>query len=857
MELQRERIAAAIARAATRPVTLLVAPAGSGKSTALRHFVGTLDGQTLWFDVRALHTSLTRFVRGFAATLEPLLPKVAQSLAIAHERAMQSARPADVLAAWLAEHLRDVRRTIVIDNYHHCEFDPTIASFLAGVVGHTRSNVRWLIATRSAAELPLATWLACSDAHVPIDEKTLKLAAAEARALTANIAPDLDPVLAEHLLDITRGSIGQVVFALQTAAGNAGIAKRIIDAGGCAYENSVDEALAALAPADRSFIQESVGLPDLEPGLLAAAGFADASTRLAALETKLPHVFERRGGTLVYKTLFADLLYARRAARGVDAVHKAYAQAGAALAGCGRFVEALAYYVHAREFGAIAQLIEARGMAFVEAGYGDAIVEAIDALDPIARAASPVVLAIKATFESRLGRFDTAESWFELALERTADAGVRGQIMYQYSTHLLRFQRPEAVASLEALAADMAANPDLHCYAQSALGPAYVFECRYEDASAAADAALALASASESQHLRARVLHQAAYVALYRNDGASAKALATQSLCIAQEHGYFDIAAGALSVLYNVAADIEDDPAESLRLLDAVAECAAKSGSLTSHILALAAKLEIEVERGDEDAIEELDAKLQTVDARFCGRAIYEALLPCQALRAAWAGDYAGAYHMLAASAEAQWSADRKALRWAEIAVFAAAAAMRVEATMAVRSALELLEPLEPGLRVTRARLLVALAMVLLGRSEAALELFEHFEAEPQMFSPRLSALRQTIVALCDRYRGVRNHRLLLGLLRALGEQHFGGLGRLIVTCPLAENATLRLGRLSRSERRILTEVGAGDSLVTSSRVDAIVAKLGCVDRHAVASALPRLPLNLERTSMAPMLLEA
>ena len=127
MDLPRARIQAAIIRASRLPVTLLAAPAGSGKTIALQHYLQDAPGEVTRFDVRASHTTLTRFVRGLAAALEAQLPKVTQSLPIAHERAMQSARPADVLAAWLAEHLRDAPRTIAIDSYHYCETDATIA----------------------------------------------------------------------------------------------------------------------------------------------------------------------------------------------------------------------------------------------------------------------------------------------------------------------------------------------------------------------------------------------------------------------------------------------------------------------------------------------------------------------------------------------------------------------------------------------------------------------------------------------------------------------------------------------------------------------------------------------------------
>ena len=840
MELRRARIHAALVRASRLPVTLLVAPAGSGKTVALHHFLESVDGEALRFEVRAAHATLTRFVRGLAATLEPRLPKVSQSLSIAHERAAQSARPADVLAAWLSEHLRDIPRTIIIDDYHHCEHDSAIAAFVAGVVERTRGKTCWIIATRSAAQLPFATWLARGDADVPIGESILRLTSAEADYYAATFSPQLDARATSQLLEATGGSIGRMLFALQTLSADTAIAKRVLDAGATAFERSVDETLALLDPAERQLVTESARFPDLDEALLSAAGYAGATQQFASLRARIPQVFEQNSAVLRYKTLFADILWDRLAAKGIDAVNDAHAQTGHALANCDRVLEALAYYIHGRQDAAIVHLIELRGLAFVEAGCGDTIQEAIKIVDPLARTASPVILAIRAAFESRLGRFDTAESWFQLALDRAMDHGVRNQIAYQYGTHLLRFQRSEAIDLLEQLASDQAACADLRCYARSALGPAHVFARRYDEACVSADAALLLVEASDNSHLRARVFHQAAYVALYRNDGVRARTLATKSLEIAQRQGFFDISAGALTVLYNVASDLEDDPMESLKLLDAVADCAAKSGSLTNHLLALVAKLEIEVERGDEDAIEELDAKLRTIDLQSCGRAAYEALIASQALRAGWEADFSGAYHLLLSSAELQWSADRKALRWAEVAVYAAAAGKVADAMMAASSSLELLAPLEAGHRITRTRLFLALAMILLGRRESAAEMFRQIDVVPHASSPRLAALREALEALSERYRGARNGAALIGLFQTLREQHFGGVARMMMTIPLTDNASLRLSHLNWSERSILSRLTSQDVLVSARQVETIVAKLACIDIRTAIHAAAR-----------------
>lgn len=840
MEIMRPRIDVALARASRLPVTILSAPAGSGKSFAIRSYLRSIAETGIVFDVRASHTSLSRFARGLADSLESELPKVAQSLAIANERALQSPRPADVLAAWVAEHLGELPRTIVIDNLHHCEGNRDIAAFIAGAIERTPRTTRWILATRSVADLPLAVWLACGHTELPIDRAVLDVAAEEGAILAERLAPNVPGDTTRRIVAATGGSIGAIVFALRTSAADATLADRALEACGDTFERFVDEVLASLAPIDRATLERSAIFPDLDDALLVASGCDDGPERIAALRTRLPQIFEERAGVVTFERLFADLLVTRLGADGADAVFAARSRAGKALESCDRVLEALAYYIGARDFSATARLLDERGLAYVEAGYGDAIVDAIETLDPIVQNGSPVILATKAMFESRLGRFDLAESWFQLALERADERTVRDRVRYQYGVHLLRFFRPEAIDLLRELANDSATSADLRCYATSALGPALVFAGRTDDAAAAVERTLAMLEETSSTHLRARAFQQAAYVALYCNDGVRARTFARDALAIADEHGYFDIATAALHVLYNAASDLADDPLESMRLLDAVADCAAKSGSLVSHLLALIAKLEIEVERGDEDAIARLDTKLKSLDIRASGRAAYEALLPSQALRASWAGDYEGAYHLLAATAVLQWSDDRKALRWAEIAVFAVAAGRRTEAGSAIGSSRELLANLEPSQRRTRTELFLALASILLGRGEVADALFASVDAQTEALSERMRALRRTFGALRERYRGERNHATLIGLFRSLDDQHYGGLARMLQMLPLGDNATARMSDLTAKERRLLMALVTDTAEPGARGISEIVSKLGCIDRRAVVRAVSR-----------------
>jgi ATP/maltotriose-dependent transcriptional regulator MalT len=834
MILERPRLCAQLANAAKFRVTLLAAPAGFGKSVVLDAYLREVSGDVLRFNVRRTHGSLARFTRALAAAFEPSLPRMGQSLAIAHERAIQSPRPSDVLAVWLGEHLVGPPRTIVIDDLHHGDGDREIAALLGSTIARTGSQVRWLIGTRSSSDLPLASWLARGDADLPMDERALRFTPEEAAELGRAIAPAIDDATLARLRDVTDGAPAIFSFGLATIAQEPQTAQRLLSAGGDPFERFAQEVFARFTPVLQTALIESAVFPEVDEALIERS----RPPWFASVAMRAPQIFEMRDGRRQYHGLFLATLRDRLKELGQGPAREATLRAARALEGVGRIDEALALYIREREDAELLRVVETHGFAFLEAGYGESIHEAIVALDPLAQINSAAVLAIKAMSESSRGRFDTAESLFQLALGRAVDQ-LREQIAYQYGTHLLRFFRPESAGVFEELANGPKVSEKLRAYALAALAPAYVFKRRMDDAEHSVKRALAIARTLGAPHVVAKAHFQASYVALYAGDAERAKTLASSALSIANEHGFFDIAAGALSVQYNVASDLEDDPIESLRLLEAVGDCAAKSGSLTNALISLVASLEIEIERNNEDAAELIDEKLQTLDVSLAGRTTYEAMLPTQAMRASWEGDFLGAYRLLEHSADQQWSADRKALRLAEIAMYAAAAGLHREAGDALRATTETLEPVTVvDLRVQRARLFAALAAIVLGKSEFAAGVFAKVDAWPHALSRRLIALRRTLGALYERYRGERNHNVVLARLGELEACGFAGIARTISMLPLADNASQRASRLSDAERIAARRWADGEGPASQEQLTAIARKLGCAQPSALLRAV-------------------
>ena len=194
--------------------------------------------------------------------------------------------------------------------------------------------------------------------------------------------------------------------------------------------------------------------------------------------------------------------------------------------------------------------------------------DALAAIPEAVAARHPVSLGMKAVLASLDDRLDLAEAWFRMAID-AADERTRRSVVVRYGVDLVRRGRIDVIELLEA-EAQREGTSDAEGFAAELwglLGTAYVAAHRPDDARAAARRALSLLHAVDEGGVRARILHQAAYVALNDRDFVSAKDLAQRAYESAEAAYLYDLAARALSVLHNVAIFNDDDVPAGRRAL--------------------------------------------------------------------------------------------------------------------------------------------------------------------------------------------------------------------------------------------------------------------------------------------------
>lgn len=843
----RARINERLARAARFPVTLLVAPAGFGKSVALRDFIETSRLDAVRYDVRREDRTLLAFVRGLSEALEPLAPSALAAYPAVGQRVLAAGDPVGELAAWFGEHLRRAVGTVVVDDLHHAAADPASPALLAELVERTRGRIAWIIASRSDAGLPVASWLGYGHMDLPIGEDDLRFTADEALAAAAQAHASVDPGEVEELRRLAEGWPVALAIALRTRLHASDLRAATTGTREMVSRYLAEQVYGRLSIGQQRFLLATCFFSTFDLALAEACG-ADAAF-LTDLRNDVAFLTMLTPSTFRYHDLFRDFLEREVRRSGARRWFEALVAAAQLLEQRGDDADALALYTRAGANDAILALVRRDGFGMFERGAGETLAAALDAVPEQMRRDDAAALGLSAAIAASRGRFEIAEGEFATAIARAADRDLRITLVARYALELVRHDR-DSIALLEPYAHDETIPAAARIPLVGTLGTAYVRAGRIDDALATIARALEDVDALDDAG-RARLYQQAAYVHQFAPGRGHARSYASLAVDLALRCSLYEVAARAYSLLYTVVNDEDDDPIASLAILDKLGENARKGASRQARAFGVIASYAIEVERGDDAALARLDGEVDAA-TDVLPRARAETLLPALALRAAWEGDFRTAHALLAGSAAAQGSAERRALRAAEIALYALAAGLRDEGHAALTETNEALSGCtQPTRRLARARLVAALAELTRGHASAA---HRHLAEAQRLATPAMRTIRALAQAV-DALRRVAiaqaDPPLVAAALERLRAEHYGGLARLLAAIPFPHGDEPGYAQLTPAEREILQLLASGASSkgvaertgrsaqTVDTHIRSICRKLRCSGRReAIAVAL-------------------
>jgi tetratricopeptide (TPR) repeat protein len=775
--VERVRVRARILRASQFPITILHGAAGCGKSFALRDALRADPRPHVIYDVAPEQATLSRFVAGFAEVLTAHAPGVRVAFASAYERAILSEQPAMALAHWLHEHIKHLDLTIVVDNAHNAE-SALVQTFLSHLIDRGTSGLRWIIACRSSDYLPIANWLASSRMALPIEDDELAFTAGEIEQLAYERRLPFGAAEALDIFSRTNGWATGVVFLLRSNE-----LRRPFNGLARGFDPIIEYTLAASTHAELRDLQLASLLPDLAADLLFKLGGNALVHQVEGLRTRAPFLFVETSLTLRFHTRFREALLDLNRKADSSQRERDEERVVEALLAMGRYVDILSFHLGGSVSGLL-QVLDEHGIGLLERGELDLVEAAIVRLDKAEVPLSAHAIALRAIVESRLGRHDTAEAWFNQAIAMSDRDDPRMiEIKYLYACDLLHRKRVDCIGLLREHVDDPGISASLRAGILSALAEALQLENQPDAARHALEQAIALDRTIGDPELHARILTRAAYVLHLQEDYATARSYASTAASIAGEACAYTVAAGAHSILYVIEANLGNIEA-ALRQIEQLMESCLKSGNIQFQFYCLATMYEIEVERNNAAATARIDATLADFDLYLGDFASEEAFLPGDAMRSAARGDFERAYRLLEPTAAQQTTAERVAQRWSEVALYAVGCMRSADAARAIDEASRAMRDSDaPGARLSRIRLYMALVFAFLGRAHDAQEQLHAVAGEVDV-PQRVRRIGAAVAALCEYALGAANHHVLANTLGELHAHALGGIARVFEALP-------------------------------------------------------------------------
>ncbi|MGI5127391.1 LuxR C-terminal-related transcriptional regulator [Pseudonocardia sp. CA-107938] len=382
---------------ATRKVTVLSAPAGSGKTTAAAQWARTSPDPVGWLSLDPDDDDPHRFVALAAGAVAAADPALAAAF---DERDETVAERLNRLFSVLDD---QPRVGLVLDDYHVLGEVSTHRA-AAELVERSPTSLRVLLVTRRRPPLPLSTWRI---RHLlgELDPALLTLHVTETDALLRMAGIELDDRLVAALHTGCEGWFAATVLAVAALADRPDpgrLAGAFVRHGHLVDDYLLDEVLAAHGPAARRLLAELSVVERFTGGLATAVtGRRDAPEEIERLFRANALIVATDDGDARwyrYHHLLRRLLTARLETWSETPAEELHARAAGWFARSGFADEAIDHTIAARDWARAVALLSERPLERLDPTDLRRFLDWVDALPPSARTPQLVQTAIDANF---------------------------------------------------------------------------------------------------------------------------------------------------------------------------------------------------------------------------------------------------------------------------------------------------------------------------------------------------------------------------------------------------------------------------------------------------------------------------
>ncbi len=212
--VNRPRLERLLDDVGTRPLTLVIAPAGSGKTQLLANWVDHGEMPTAWLSLEGMDDNAVELWTAVIAALQALVPDVGRTAAaqLTHEVPLT-----EVVGALLDDLDADDRTAsvLVIDDIHHLRGSAVMQSLVL-FLGHLPAWLHVVVAGRGDPDWPLHR-MRVRGQLVEVRFADLRLTHGEARKMLSRLVPELSDDEIESSVILTEGWAAGVQLAALAA----------------------------------------------------------------------------------------------------------------------------------------------------------------------------------------------------------------------------------------------------------------------------------------------------------------------------------------------------------------------------------------------------------------------------------------------------------------------------------------------------------------------------------------------------------------------------------------------------------------------------------------------------------------
>lgn len=239
-----------------RPLTLVSAPAGYGKSTLISVWLDTIDIPGTWLSLDEYDNDLRQFLIGFLISVQTLFPDMGRK--VQGQLDGPELAPVRVLAYNLIDELESTGKSfiLVLDDFH-CIHENAVYALLEEVLQHPPQFLHLVLISRKDPPLPLSS-LRARDRLTEVRTHDLRFADAEVHAfLKSTVGHQIEKSTAMAVAKKTEGWVTGLRLAVLAIRGQDDIEHELLELSGTSQyvmDYLISDVLANQLPEVRYFL---------------------------------------------------------------------------------------------------------------------------------------------------------------------------------------------------------------------------------------------------------------------------------------------------------------------------------------------------------------------------------------------------------------------------------------------------------------------------------------------------------------------------------------------------------------------------------------------------------------------------